>query len=335
MPRRALRLLAAPLIIGVAALGPQQVAAAPKHDDQPVRIDVGGFELNSVLVEPGRHADLPPVVFIHGASASLYDPMYAFRAKLQGRAKLLFVDRPGHGDSHAGGDHNILPDGQADAISVLMKERGIAKAIIVGHSFGGAIAASLAVRHPDVVSGLVFLSPAVYPWNGGIAWYYEAASAPVTGALFSTVIAPPIGFMVIDGATEGVFAPNPVPPDYVTKTRALQALRPAAFRHNAREVAALSEWARAASVNYPKIDAPTVIITGDTDSVVSPEIHSRHLAQDIRGARLIVVRNLGHKSDFVASDLAVAAIETVAGHKADLAAIRRNVEQRIANDGKN
>ena len=335
MPVRFFCLIAAFLTIGSVAFVTSRAVAAPSHEDRPVRIDVGGFKLNSVLVEPSRRADLPPIIFIHGASASLYDPMFSFRAKLQGRAELLFVDRPGHGKSDIGGDQNILPDGQADAIAVLMKKRGIAKAIFVGHSFGGAIAASFAVRHPEMVSGLVFLSPAVYPWNGGIAWYYEAASAPVTGALFSTLIVPPIGIVAIDRATKGVFAPNRIPPGYVEKTKARQALRPVAFRHNAKEVAALSDWARAASVDYRKITAPTVIITGDTDGVVSPEVHSRHLARDIPGARLIVVHNLGHKSDFVASDLAIAAIETVAGRKVNLAGARRDVEGRIARDGKN
>lgn len=322
-------------LLTVAAIAMTTPATAARRDDaEPIRIDVGGLKLNSVLLEPRRKADLPPVVFIHGASTSLCDPMLSFRTKLEGRAKLLFVDRPGHGNSDFGGDLYILPDRQADVIAVLMKKRGIAKAIIVGHSFGGAIAAAFAVRHPDMVSGLVFLSPAVYAWEGGIAWYYRAASAPVTGSLFSTFVVPPIGFGTIGSATASVFAPNTVPQDYLKKTRALQALRPATFRRNAQEVAALSGWAKVASANYHKIKAPTVIITGDTDSVVSPRVHSEHLARDIRGSRLIVVHNLGHKSDFVASDLAVAAIERVAGRKASLTAVKRSVERRIANDGK-
>ncbi len=246
---------------------------------------------------------------------------------------MLFVDRPGHGGSDVGGERNILPDGQADAIAILMKKRGIARAIIVGHSFGGAIAASLAVLHPEMVSGLVLLSPAVYPWNGGISWYYKAASAPITRALSSTSTVPPIGVVAIDGATRGVFAPNPVPWDYLARTRALETLRPARFRHNAREVAALSDWAKSAAPGYRRIRAPTIIITGDTDEIVSPEVHARHLARDIHGARLVVVHDLGHKSDFVASDLAIGAIEVVAGGKTNLTALKRDVERRIAHDG--
>ncbi|WP_312407430.1 alpha/beta hydrolase [Rhizobium sp.] len=300
--------------------------------DQPVLTDVGGYRLNSILIQAGNKTDLPPIVFIHGASTSLYDPMLSFRDKLEGRGTLLFVDRPGHGRSDAGGRENVSPDGQADAISTLMEKRGIGGAIIVGHSFGGAIAAELAVRHPDKVRGIVFLSPAVYPWSSGVAWYYDAARAPVAGALFSAFIVPPLGLLAINQATKAVFAPNRPPADYVEKTKALQAIRPQAFRHNAREIAALSDWAEIAAKQYRHIKAPTIIITGDTDKIVSPDIHARHLARDIPGARLIVVHNLGHKSDYIANDLAIAAIERVAGRKVDLLGMARAVERRIAND---
>lgn len=303
-------------------------------DAGAVRTDVGGLMLNSVLVRPGKKADLPAILFIHGASASLYDPMFSFRRKLEGRATLLFVDRPGHGASDSGGQRYIQPDGQADAIARLMEKRGVARAVVVSHSFGGAISAALAVRHPEKVAGLVFLSPAVYPWNGDVAWYYDAAAVPVTGSLFSALVVPPIGMLAIGPATREVFSPNRTPENYIREARALQALRPAAFRHNAQEVAALSEWARTASPQYRKIRAPTVIITGDADDVVSPDVHARQLARDIPGARLLVVHNLGHKSDYVASDLAIAAVEKICGRKVNLKAVARAIEQRIAADGK-
>ena len=45
---------------------------------------------------------LPPIVFIHGASANLQDQMVPLRPLLEGRAELLFFDRPGHGWSERG-----------------------------------------------------------------------------------------------------------------------------------------------------------------------------------------------------------------------------------------
>ena len=67
---------------------------------------------------------------------------------------------------------------------------------------------------------------------------------------------------------------------------------------------------------YREITVPTVVISGDSDTVVYEEIHSTGLARDIPGAELVWVKNLGHKPDWIAPDLIVAAIEKVAGKPA-------------------
>ncbi|MDQ0321813.1 pimeloyl-ACP methyl ester carboxylesterase [Pararhizobium capsulatum DSM 1112] len=296
-------------------------------------IDVGGFLMNNVHVPRPAGADLPPIVFIHGASASLLDPLHAFLKPLSGRAEMLFLDRPGLGYSQRGGPRNAWPDGQADAIAALMEKRGIKKAIIVSHSFGGAIAASFALNHPDRVAGLLFLAPATHPWPGGIDWYYRVARAPVIGWIFSRVLAAPIGSLLLDKGVEAVFAPNPVPANYVTETNTYLALRPTTFRNNATDVANLLDYVERVSPRYREIKAPTIIITGDRDGIVYPHIHSRQLHEAIAGSRLISIHNLGHKPDYVANDLAVAAIETLGGKDRDLDAIAARVAARIARDG--
>jgi pimeloyl-ACP methyl ester carboxylesterase len=91
---------------------------------------------------------------------------------------MLFVDRPGHGYSERGGPENASPPARPMRLPALMDKRGIDKAIIVGHSFGGAIAAAFGVRHPEKTAGLLFLAPATHPWPGGIDWYYHVATAP-------------------------------------------------------------------------------------------------------------------------------------------------------------
>lgn len=295
-------------------------------------IDVGGLRLNSVLVPGGKNADLPPIVFIHGASGNLRDQMHAFRAKLEGRATLLFLDRPGHGYSERGSPENAWPDGQAHAIARLMDKRGIGKAIIVGHSFGGAIAASFALEHPEKTAGLLFLAPATHPWPGGVDWYYDLAKTPVIGWLFTRIVALPAGLSRIDSGTRFVFAPNPRPDDYIDATAPALVLRPAAFRNNATDVANLLEYVRRVEPRYTQIRTPTVIVTGDTDGVVYEEIHSRGLARDIAGSELVWIRNLGHKPDYVVTDLAVEALEKIAGRDRDLQESARRAEARLAGD---
>lgn len=317
------------LVAGFGFSAYQASAFEKTYPNKGELIDVGGYRMNSVYVPRPKTADLPTLVFIHGASANLRDPMMAFRAKLEGRADMLFLDRPGLGFSERGGPQNGYPDGQADAIATLMQKRGIKKAIIISHSFGGAIAASFALNHKDMVEGLLFLSPATHPWPGGIEWYYDVTKTPVIGWLFATLVAPPVGLASIDKATKYVFDPNPRPDDYVEQTAAYLAIRPRAFRNNAIDIANLLDYVKRVSPRYKEIKAPTVIITGDADRVVLPEIHSRQLHEDIAGSILLRIHNLGHKPDYVVTDLAIAAIETLGGKKRDLKRLAKEAEERI------
>ncbi|HEV7321738.1 MAG TPA: alpha/beta hydrolase [Ensifer sp.] len=292
-------------------------------------IDIGGYHMNSVHLPVGDGADLPPVVFIHGASGNLLDQLHAFAPALTGRAEMLFVDRPGHGYSERGGATNDLPDGQAAAIAALMDKRGIRRAIIVGHSFGGAIAASFALHHPQKTAGLVLLAPATHPWPGGIDWYYHLTALPLIGWLFAHTLVTPLGQRRIETGTHSIFSPNPRPDDYVDKTGPHLVLRPSTFLSNARDIANLHAYLTSTAPRYREIAAQTVIITGDSDGVVLADIHSRGLARDIPGAHLLWIGNLGHKPDYVVTDVVVAALEKLAGQPIDLEQIKRRAEARL------
>lgn len=290
--------------------------------------DIGGFSMNSVHWQRPETADLPPLVFIHGASGNLRDQMTAFLEPLKTRAEMLFVDRPGHGYSERGGLDNRTPDGQADAIARLMAAKGITSAIMVGHSFGGATVAAFALRHPDRTSGLLFLSPATHPWKGGVDWYYHLATMPVIGPIFCNTLVAPIARMRMDRMIPGVFHPNPVPEGYVDAAAIPLLLRSRNFRNNAFDVANLLAHVQRTQPHYREITAPTIVITGDRDEIVYEELHSRGLKRDIEGAELYWVRNLGHKPDYVATDLAIAAIERLSGRDIDLMELVRAVERR-------
>jgi pimeloyl-ACP methyl ester carboxylesterase len=278
-----------------------------------IRTDVGGYAINSVDIPAAPGADLPTIVFIHGASGNLRDQLFAFRKPLEGRARLIFIDRPGYGYSDRGGPENDTPAGQADAIARLLREKGVDRAIIVGHSLGGAIAASFGVRHPDMTAGLLFLSAATHPWKGGVDWYYDLAATPVIGTIFRYTLLLPAGLSRVESGSRSVFAPNPMPRDYVAETAPELILRPAAFYANAVDVSGLNAFAKVMEPHYREIIAPTIIITGDADDIVAEEIHSIGLKRDIPNSELIWLKGVGHKTDYVANRIAVEAIEKLAG----------------------
>jgi pimeloyl-ACP methyl ester carboxylesterase len=293
---------------------------------------VNGTRLHVVHVPAPASAVLPPVVFLHGASSNLRDQMVPLRPLLEGRAELLFFDRPGLGWSERGRGSGA-PFGQAKTLTALMDKFGIGRAIIVGHSFGAAQATAFALACPDRVAGLVLLSSATHPWPGGVtSWYYSLTARPLLGRVFAATFAQPAGVWRMRQAIECVFAPNKVPDTYTKLAAIPLLLRPSAFHANAVDVAGLYKHTLEAAPYYREITAPTVVISGDRDTVVDEQIHSTGLARDIAGAELVRVRNLGHKPDWIAPDLVVAAIEKVAGGDNDLQALARFVEARIAAD---
>lgn len=292
-------------------------------------VDINGAYVH---VPASTAADLPPLVFIHGASANLNDQMLPLRHMFEGRAEMLFFDRPGHGWSGRGAGNDNLFE-QSATIAALMDRLGIKDAIIIGHSFGGAVAATFALEYPQLTRGLLFLAAATHPWpGGGTSWYYSLSARQTIGRLFAETVANPAGLMRIGNATICVFSPNKVPQSYVDKASIRLVLRPKAFRANAIDVEGLYPHVLATAPRYPTIKTPTVVISGDHDTVVYEEIHSIGLARDIPDAELVWVKNLGHKPDWVAPDLVAAAVEKLAGQPRDLQAMARQVEARIAGD---
>lgn len=322
------------LLLGATAcssLGAARIAR--KHPAGQAFFIANATRLHAAHVPAPAGADLPPLVFIHGASGNLLDQMIPLRPHFEGRAEMLFFDRPGHGWSARGPASNATIDGQADTLAALMDEVGISRAIVVGHSFGGAVAAAFALRHPERTAGLVFLAAATHPWPGGATnWYYNLTVKPVVGPLFSETLALAAGLLRMEQATACVFSPNRKPDAYVADAAIELVLRPANFRANAADVEGLYRHVLKTQPHYAAIEAPTVVITGDRDSVVYEEIHSLGLARDIAGAELVQVRNLGHKPEWIAPELALAAVEKIAGKPRDLRAIAGAVEARIADD---
>ena len=302
--------------------------------NQPVGsfTEIGGAAIHYVHVPGPGAPDLPPVVFLHGASGNLLDQMLPLRPRLEGHAELLFVDRPGHGWSQRGAG-NDTQAGQAATLAALMQHLGIEEAIVVAHSFGGSVATAFALDHPRKTKGLVFLSAATHPWPGGAtSWYYRLTTIPFLGRLFSETLSNPAGTFRLAVATDCFFAPNPVPQDYAARAGIPLVLRPTAFRANAVDVEGLYRFALANQPRYGSIAAPTIVISGDADTVVYEEIHSLGLVRDIPGSELVWIENLGHKPDWVAPDLVVSAIEKLSGRPVDLQQAAKSVEQRIAAD---
>lgn len=272
-------------------------------------VELDGHKLHFVDL-PGNNDSLPPILFIHGASGNLRDQQGAYADALEGQARLIFVDRPGHGYSDLGGATD--PARQADRYAQLLDDLGIEEVVVVCHSLGCASAAALAVLHKERVKGLVFVAPATHPWPGGVTWYYDVAALPVIGHIFTETLTLPIGNLGLETGVASVFSPNTPPAGYLRDSATELVFRPNVFRNNARDVTGLKPFVTEFSPRYREIMKPAIIITGDKDDVVLAEIHSVGLERDIPNAELIVLPDVGHKPDYVATETVVDAVKKVA-----------------------
>lgn len=239
-------------------------------------------------------AEGPPVLMIHGASANAREFSFTLAPRLEGTHRVLMADRPGHGYSGRPDGAEQL-DVQAEQMAGVLKAFALGeKAVIVGHSFGGAVALRLALDHPDLVSGLVLLAPTTHDWGGGgEAWYNKLAGPPVIGPVFSQ-LAPIAGPAQVKGGIEGVFSPDAPPERYYEKAGLGLLFRPPVFRANAEDVTALREELAAQQGRYTEIDVPVVLFSGAQDTVINPRLHAGKIKHQIEDFTLVPLAGAGH-----------------------------------------
>ncbi len=114
----------------------------------------------------------PLVLFVHGSPGS-WDNFIGLMGDpdLLEAARLVSVDRSGFGKSGAGRPECSMRE-QAAAIRPILDTNDSGNAaIVVGHSLGGAVAARLAMDHPESVGGLILVAPSIDPELEKVRWF--------------------------------------------------------------------------------------------------------------------------------------------------------------------
>jgi pimeloyl-ACP methyl ester carboxylesterase len=273
-------------------------------------IEIGG--LRQHVVELGERiaaADAPAIVLLHGAGCNLEDMRLALGERLATRHRVILIDRPGLGWSERSGLDGSSPAYQAAMLNAVLERLGAERAIVVGHSWGGLLALTLALDHPQRVAGLVVIAPPTHPWLGHSTWLNSAFGMPLFGWLFAHTLTLPFGALLITPGFRNAFRPEAPPPCYMKRTAARLLLRPATLLANAADIAGLKAFLRPQSERYGTLSAPLIIITGDRDTIVSPQHHAMRLAAAVSGAMLEVLPGYGHLLHHAAADRIIAAVE--------------------------
>src|SRR6266481_5660893 len=275
-------------------------------------IEVAGASLNIVDIGP-RDAAGPPVVMIHGASSNLEIMRQPLGDRLAEKRRVILIDRPGHGWSARARLADSTPAIQGRMIDEALEKLGVGRAILVVHSWSGALGARMALDYPRRVAGLVMLAPVAYPWRGGVGWYSKLVNVPVIGPLLAYTITLPLGYFLAEPGARGVFLPQVMPDGFVGKTATALLLRPREFVANARDIVTLRAAVEEQAPRYGDIRVPTVVISGEIDKTVTTNIHSRPFSKAVPNAKLIVLPDVGHMVQNAAPELVISEIEAMIG----------------------
>lgn len=275
-------------MVGAAAAASLSPAAADRF------VTVEGVRLR-VREEGPRSA--PPIVLIHGFTFSL-DSWDGWAADLARDHRVIRFDLAGHGFS--GPD----PRGQyGTAVRVrqlrkLLDKLGIARATLVGNSFGGLVAWNFASTDPRRVDRLILVDSAAYSING-----VTEKPVPVPDIMRGYLLDPkPAGVAFSAG---NIFAH----PERLSAER-LELMRAMIARNGPALVAHLEQFTLPdPQAALGRIKAPTLILWGRADKVV-PVAQADQLAAAIKGSKLIIYDDVGHAPQEEAAAASIADVRT-------------------------
>ncbi len=227
-----------------------------------------------------------PVLLLHGQPGSARDWDRVIAA-LDDPTGAIAVNRPGWNGGSAATDI----DGNVRAALDALDRQGVERAVIVGHSYGAAIACRLAVEHPERVSALVLLAPAAN--RASLLPLDYVLAAPVGGPAASAAVLAGSGWALWPGPLRRRIADQfGLDEDHLARTgRALR--RPSAWRAFSAEQRSLVAELPELELHLDRIVAPTVIMIGSADLVVPPRSAWR-LATRIPDAEVIEIEHAGH-----------------------------------------
>ena len=198
--------------------------------------------------------------------------------------RLVAPDLPGFGESPAALDFTPSIARYACGLSDFLDASGIERPVLVGHSFGGAVAVQLALSEPARFPAMLLLSP-----------------APLTGLRTPRYVYPLLKSYRHDhrGLRRALRRTmRTCVPQYLDDlVREAQMMHPTGFTGNAR---ALSAWDVSAKARY--YENPVLVASGERDTLVSPP-SARATAGAFPGGEYVDLGRISHSPQIEAPDL--------------------------------
>ena len=236
-------------------------------------IEVPGARLH--VVEAGELRDgRPPILMLHGLAGQLHHFRYSLVDALAQDTRVVAVDRPGSGYSTRERDRATALDDQADVVAALMDHLGFDRALLVGHSLGGALSLAVALRHPTRVTGLALLAPLTTMPSDPPEVFRSLQVPHFLRSLIARTVAIPAFVSRREALMRLVFGPEDAPGDYARRGGGLLSLRPQQFLSAAEDYAAVPRSLLTLENRYgelarePTAPLPIAVLYGREDRVL-------------------------------------------------------------------
>jgi 2-hydroxymuconate-semialdehyde hydrolase len=261
-----------------------------------------------------------PLVLVHGFASSTLVWSKVFLRLADEGFRVLAPDLLGFGYSEKPRRGQYTIEAQAKTLISLLDRLEISKVVLIGSSYGGAVAATCALDYPDRVQKLILVGAV----NNNAPLKFSLMrlfGSPVLGDVFAPLL---IGSRrLLKMRMKRVYDRH----SWVLDERRVEARhRPLRTKSTQRAIIrTVRGWnAERVSLDAPLIQQPTLLLWGETDREV-PIADGRRLHQMIKNSRLVVFRECGHLpheeypeaftevvTDFCADELRMAESEVLA-----------------------
>jgi pimeloyl-ACP methyl ester carboxylesterase len=270
-----------------------------------VLLEVDGVKLHALTRGAG-----PDLVLIHGASGNLRD-FLPLMDVLASRYRVTAFDRPGLGWSDPIADGASL---RAQALHLAKGAGllGIKDPVVLGQSYGGAVALAWALYAPVRPQALVLVSSPSLPWPGKLDPWYRLTDSWFGQQVVIPLVAAFVPESYIDRVVTGIFAPDAAPVGYLDYIGAGLSIRVQSLRTNSDQVNGLLDQIKAQVPEYGRLTLPVELVHGTADTIVPLVIHSQPLSGLLPQAHLTVLPGVGHMPHHARMQVVLDAIDRAA-----------------------
>ena len=259
-------------------------------DDGSSYVEIDGLRVRTLVRGSGE----PAIVLLHGFAASVFTWLDVID-ELAERGRVIAFDRPAYGftsrPTRASWQERspYSMEANVDLTVGLLDHFDVDRAVLIGHSAGGTIAALTAIAHPDRIQSLVLVAPAIYVDVPPPEWLHRVVDSGLMRR-----VGPHVAH-VIARRTESIMRrawhdPSRITPDVVEGY--LAPFRASGWGAGMWEVVRANRRTHLGS-RIERLSVPTLMITGDHDRVV-PTRQTVRAAHAIPGAELEVISECGH-----------------------------------------